>query len=104
LVPKRDTHFGQTAFIIEISTVKVRDKERLMSVRGIYNRDGEPMGYVEGNRTYDLNGNQTGTVRGRVVLDLNGDRRWVIDRDAVLNLRHNVIGYLGESIHQDVLE
>jgi hypothetical protein len=101
MVPKRDTPFEQRAFIIEISTVKVRDKERLMSVRGIYNRDGEPMGYVEGNRTYDLNGNQTGTVRGRVVLDLNGERHWLIDRDALLDLRQNVIGYLGESVRQD---
>ncbi len=74
-----------------------------MTTRGIYNRDGEVFGYLQGSRTYDLEGNQTGTVHGQIVYDLDGKRRWLIHRDALLDWRGNVIGYLGEAIsHQDV--
>ncbi|MBN1201907.1 MAG: hypothetical protein JXJ20_08645 [Anaerolineae bacterium] len=69
-----------------------------MSTRGIYNRAGEPFGYLEGSRTYDLNGNQTGVVREQVIYDMDGNRRWQLDGDAVLDPRGNVIGYLGERV------
>ena len=32
-----------------------------------------------------------------------GERRWMLDRDALLDLRGNVIGYLGERIPNDAL-
>jgi hypothetical protein len=53
---------------------------------------------MDGSRLYDLNGNQTGVLRGRTVYDLHGNRHWIIDRDALLDVRGRVIGYLGESV------
>jgi len=72
-----------------------------MSTRGIYNREGELFGYLEGTRTYDLDGNLTGEVRGHTVYDLNDERHWVIDGDALLDPHGNVLGYLGERVPHD---
>lgn len=69
-----------------------------MPVRGIYDRNGEALGTLNGDRIYDLNGEQTGVVRGRVVYDLQGERRWWIDGDALLDRRANVIGYLTDPV------
>ena len=69
-----------------------------MTTRGLYNRDGEVFGYLQGSRVYDLQGNQTGEMRDRTIYDLDGTRRWLIDGDALLDLRGNVIGYLGENV------
>jgi hypothetical protein len=69
-----------------------------MIKRGVYSRDGELIGYVEGFVLYDPEGQKTGRIEGRVVYDLNDNRRWLLDRDAVLDLRAHVIGYLGEPV------
>ena len=74
-----------------------------MSTRGIYNRDGEMLGYLMGARVYDVEGNHTGELRDRTIYDLGGERRWLVDRDALLDLRGNVIGYLGEQTPPEVL-
>ena len=66
--------------------------------RGIYDRDGEIFGYLDGERIYDLNGNQTGIGRGQVVYDLEENRRWLLDGDALLDPRGNVVGYLGDNV------
>ena len=71
-------------------------------MRGMYNRDGELFGYLQGSRIYDLDGVQTGVVRGRVIFDMNGDRRLRIDGDALLDIRYNVVGYLGDRVPADV--
>lgn len=67
-----------------------------MRTRGVYNRDGEALGYLTGTRLYDLEGIFSGELRGRTIVDTNGERRWQVDRDALLDLRGNVIGYLGQ--------
>jgi hypothetical protein len=72
-----------------------------MSARGIYNKDGEVVGYLKHERTYDPDGNQTGWVRGRTVYDLDDERHWLLEADAVLDLHGNVIGYLGEPVPHD---
>lgn len=69
-----------------------------MTTQGVYNRDGEALGYLQGTRLYDLNGTLIGELRGAVIYDQHGERHWLIDRDAVLDLRGNVIGYLGERV------
>jgi len=45
----------------------------------------------------------TGELRDRTIYDLAGERRWLVDRDALLDLRGNVIGYLGEQTPPEVL-
>ena len=35
------------------------------------------------------------TVEGQVVYDLDGGRQWLLDGDALLDLKGNVVGYLG---------
>lgn len=72
-----------------------------MSTRGIFDRNGEVLGYLAGNRLYDNQDNESGELRGSVILDLNGERRWLVDRDALLDLRGNVIGYLGQQVPDD---
>jgi hypothetical protein len=67
-----------------------------MSTRGMYDRGGELFGYLEVTRVYDLDGQQIGELRGRVIYDQEDERRWLVDGDALLDLRGNVIGYLGE--------
>jgi hypothetical protein len=72
-----------------------------MSTRGIYDRDGELFGYIDGQHIYNLSGQRTGTLRGQVIYDLDDDRRWLLDRDALLDLRGHVIGYLGQPVRPD---
>lgn len=74
-----------------------------MSTRGVYDRQGEALGYLSGSRMYDLDGNLSGELRGSVIYDTDGERRWILDRDALLDLRGNVIGYLGERAPEDAL-
>jgi hypothetical protein len=69
--------------------------------RGLYNRDGEPLGYLAGSRVYDLADELIGERRGNTIYDRVGDRHWLVDRDALLDLRGNVIGYLGEPAPYD---
>jgi hypothetical protein len=69
--------------------------------RGLYTRDGEQLGYLEGSRVYDLQDIWIGELRGNTIYDRDGDRHWLVDRDALLDLRGNVIGYLGESAPHD---
>ncbi|GEM_PF-5661559 len=61
------------------------------------------LGYLRGARVYDLEGNHTGELRGQTIYDLGGERRWLVDRDALLDLSGNVIGYLGEQTPPEVL-
>jgi hypothetical protein len=72
-----------------------------MSARGIYNKDGEIIGYLEGTRVFDVNQIEIGVIQGRTVYDRVGDRHWLLDGDAVLDLRGNVIGYLGQPTPDD---
>jgi len=72
-----------------------------MARQGICDRNGEPLGYLEGDRVYDLEGNLTGSVRESVVYDLHDTRRWLLDGHAVIDLQGNVIGYLGEGVRDD---
>jgi len=72
-----------------------------MIKRGVYNREGELLGYVEGAAVYDRDGVQTGRIDGRTVVDLDGNRRWLLDGDAVLDMRGNVIGYMGDEVSRD---
>lgn len=72
-----------------------------MYKRGIYNRDGELLGYLEGTRIYNTQDDLTGTLHDQTVFDLDGERRWLIDGDAVLDLHSRVIGYLGERVTHD---
>ena len=72
-----------------------------MSTRGIYDRDGEVFGYLDGTRVYDLDSRQIGELRGRAIYDLNDERRWLVESDALLDLRGHVIGYLGERAPRD---
>lgn len=75
-----------------------------MTRRGVYDRMGELIGYVEGARLFDRDGALTGAIRGRTVYDLADRRQWLLDGDAVLDLRGNVIGYLGEPVPLDDYE
>lgn len=52
---------------------------------------------------YDLDGNLSGELRDNVIYDTNGERRWIVDHDALLDLRGNIIGYLGERAPEDAL-
>ena len=72
-----------------------------MPTRGIHDRDGELFCFVEGTRLYNLDGERIGELVGRTVMDTDGKRRWVIDGDALLDLRGNVIGYLGQPVRED---
>lgn len=72
-----------------------------MTRRGIYNRDGELIAYLDGTRVYNLNDEWIGEQRGRSVIDRAGERRWLMDGDAVLDLRGNVLGYVGASARDD---
>jgi hypothetical protein len=72
-----------------------------MSTCGVYNRDGEALGYLVGDQMYDPDGDLVGTRRGNTVYDLDGERRWLVDHDALLDLRGNVIGYLGTTVAHD---
>ena len=72
-----------------------------MSSRGLYDRSGEVFGYLDGTRVFDLDSRQIGELRGRVIYDLEDERRWLVDGDALLDLRGNVIGYLGEPAPRD---
>ena len=72
-----------------------------MSTRGLYDRSGEVFGYLDGTRVFDLDSRQIGELRGRVIYDLDDERRWLVDGDALLDLRGNVIGYLGEAAPRD---
>lgn len=69
-----------------------------MSRRGLYDRSGELLGYLEGTRVYNAQGDRIGDRVGQVIVDQDGERRWLIDRDALLNLHRQVIGYLGEQV------
>ncbi|MBI5957608.1 MAG: hypothetical protein HY866_02665 [Chloroflexi bacterium] len=72
-----------------------------MSTRGMYDRDGELFGYIDGVRVYNRQGDLIGEMRGQAIYDLQEERRWLLDRDALLDLRGNVIGYLGARVPQD---
>ena len=61
--------------------------------RGLYNREGERLGYLEGSRVYDLHDVWIGDLRGNAIYDRDGERHWLVDRDALLDLRGHVIGY-----------
>jgi hypothetical protein len=50
---------------------------------------------------YNREGELIGEVRGSAIYDTQGERRWLVDRDALLDLRGNVIGYLGARVPQD---
>lgn len=73
-----------------------------MFTRGVYNRDGEALGYFVGDRLYDPEGTWVGTRHGHTIYDRDGERRWLIDRDGVLDLQGQVIGYLGAPATHDV--
>jgi hypothetical protein len=72
-----------------------------MTTRGIYDRNGELLAYLEVTRVSDPDGRPVGELRGRVIVDLDGERRWLVEGDALLDLRGNVIGYLGEQAPRD---
>lgn len=74
-----------------------------MATQGVFDRNGEVLGYLSGNRLYDTESNLAGERRGNVIVDRAGERRWLVDRDALLDLRGNVIGYLGQSVPEDRL-
>ncbi|MBN1565379.1 MAG: hypothetical protein JXA10_16150 [Anaerolineae bacterium] len=69
--------------------------------RGLYNREGELLGYLADSRVYDHQDQWIGELRGTTIYDRDGDRRWLVDHDALLDLRGNVIGYLGEAAPYD---
>jgi hypothetical protein len=83
------------------SLVSINEKEEGMSTRGLYDRSGEVFAYLDGTRVYDLDSRQIGELRGQVIYDLDDERHWLVDGDALLDLRGNVIGYLGESTPHD---
>jgi hypothetical protein len=72
-----------------------------MTQQGIYDRQGERLGYLDGLRVYDLNDNWIGDRRGDTIYDREGDRHWRLHHDALLDLRGNVIGYLGTPTPHD---
>lgn len=73
-----------------------------MARMGIFDRNGERLGYLEGDYVYDIEGVHTGLLRDGVVYDLNETRRWLIDGHAVTDLQGSVIGYLGDGVRDDI--
>jgi hypothetical protein len=67
----------------------------------IHDRSGELLAYLEISRVSDPEGRPIGELRGHVIVDLDGERRWLVEGDALLDLRGNVIGYLGEQTPRD---
>lgn len=80
---------------------KFEQEEAGMTTRGIYDRNGELLAYLEISRVSDPEGRPIGELRGRVIVDLDGERRWLVEGDALLDLRGNVVGYLGERTPHD---
>ncbi|HMM29216.1 MAG: 4-fold beta flower protein [Chloroflexota bacterium] len=72
-----------------------------MTRQGVFDRNGERLGYVEGDRLYDVEGIQTGLLRDGVIYDLQETRRWLLDGHALTDLDGTVIGYLGDGVRDD---
>lgn len=74
-----------------------------MTRMGIFDRNGERLGYLEGDHVYDVEGMHTGVLREGVIYDLQETRRWLVDGHALTDLQGNVIGYLGDSVPDEPL-
>jgi len=72
-----------------------------MTRMGIFDRNGERLGYLEGDHVYDVEGMHTGVLREGEIYDLQETRRWLVDGHAVTDLQGNVIGYLGDGVRDE---
>ncbi|MCZ7547014.1 MAG: hypothetical protein M5R40_27400 [Anaerolineae bacterium] len=68
--------------------------------QGIYDRNGEPFAYLEGDKVFDLNGQPMGVRRGQVIYDMQDEQLWSIEGDGLWAGNQNV-GYLGAPLLHD---
>ncbi len=66
-----------------------------MSVRGIYDTEGELFGYIESGLVYTLEGEQVGTVQGTTIVNVDKEPMWLIKGDGLYTDAGDPIGYLG---------
>ena len=68
--------------------------------QGIYDRNGEPFAYLEGDSVYDLDGAQIAYRRDQAIYSLDGEKMWTIEGDGLYAQGQN-IGYLGSPTAHD---
>ena len=72
----------------------------MITTRGMFNKDGELFGYLEGTTIFDLDDNQVGTIRDGVAYAQGGRAQWIIQDDGIFTLKGESIGYLGERFQE----
>ena len=69
-----------------------------MQHRGLHDRKGELIGYLEGNTLYTLEGEVTGRLEGNFIVDTVGNQIWRVRGDGVYSLDElEAIGYFSTS-------
>lgn len=66
-----------------------------MGRRGVYDTEGELLGYVEGSFVYTLDDEQIGEIKGSEIVDLNDESMWMIKGDGLYTKAGAPVGYLG---------
>ena len=72
-----------------------------MTARGIYDKNGELFGYLDGSEVYDLNDTRTGFFRDGAIYAENGEIQWIVRGDGLYDLKGESVGYLGENFRED---
>ena len=66
-----------------------------MGMRGIYDTEGELLGYLDGTHVYTLDGEPTGRIEGATVVNAKGEVIWVLRGDGIYTPDGEPVGYLG---------
>jgi len=73
----------------------VWNHKEVVTMRGLYDREGEQFGYVRANTVYTLEGEPTGHLQGEFVVDLAGQPMWRRIGDGIYSVDGTeTIGYL----------
>jgi hypothetical protein len=74
-----------------------------MDIRGLYNTNGEMLGYAEGGTLYDLDGATIGTIHNTAVRDQSGRLVWRVRGHGVYTPEGRPVGYLGDDVRREAL-
>ncbi len=66
-----------------------------MSIRGIYDTEGELLGYLDGDQVYMPDGEPVGRVEGSTIVNEVGEVIWVLRGDGIYTPDGDPVGYLG---------
>lgn len=71
-----------------------------MNTRGIYDTQGELLGYLVGDMVYDLDENPVDYLRDAVIYGLDGEKRWLVQGDGLYTPQYEAVGYLGSTYQE----